>query len=123
MRRGRPPLEAETIKARIWEALLEMQRLVSRGVRPNAAAVLTAKKHWRDISKTHPAAVQMLKRNQRKFSAQLSDVLNRTGRAELLEFKRRNPRWTVMSTEFDLNKPQMDRRSVVPVRVNLSKKN
>ena len=100
-----------------------MQRLITYDSRPNAAAVLTANRHWRDISKTHSAAVQLLKRNQRKFTAQLSDVLARTARAELLEFKRQNPSWTVGSTEFDLNKPQMDRRSVVPVRVNLSKKN
>ena len=66
-----------------------MQRLVNHGSRPNAAAVLIANQHWRDISKTRSAAVQLLKRNQRKFSAQLSDVLNRTGRAKLLEFKRR----------------------------------
>jgi hypothetical protein len=122
-RRGRPLLKAETIKPKAWEALLEMQRLVSRGLRPNAAAVSIANQHWRDMSKTHTAAVQWLKRNQRKFSPRLRDVMTRTGRGELLEFKRRNPRWTVVSTEFDLNKPQMDRWSVVPVRVNLSKKN
>lgn len=124
-RRGRPPLTAEAVKEKRWNALLEMQRLVNSGSRPNAAAVLIANQHWREISKTHPAAVQWLKRNQRQFTALLSDVLNRTGRAELLEFKRRNPHWTVGSVEFDFNESERERPRwsvVVPTRVNLSKK-
>jgi hypothetical protein len=100
-----------------------MQGLVSRGTTPNAAAVSIANKHWRDISKTPSAAVQLLKRNQRIFSGELIDVLSRNGRAQLLEFKRRNPRWNVGSTQFDLNKSQRERSRLhfAPTRVNLSK--
>jgi hypothetical protein len=101
-----------------------MQGLVRRGTSPNAAAVLVANRHWVDISKTHSAAVQLLKRNQRIFSGELIDALSRNGRAQLLEFKRRHPGWTVAPAQFDLTKSQRGRWrwSVVPTRVNLNKK-
>jgi hypothetical protein len=76
-----------------------MQDLVDRGATPNAAAVTVAKKHWRDMpSKSYGGAVQWLKRYQREFGNKVSR------HKDLLEFKKRHPKWDIAFTDEDLSK-------------------
>jgi hypothetical protein len=84
-----------------WQFLEMMQALIDGGTTANDAAGTVADKHWRDIaspraSKGHYAATQWLKRNQRRFHA---DLKRRTLREQLDERNRQNPNWRPISEE------------------------
>jgi hypothetical protein len=78
---------------RLWHLLRRMQRMINNGRTPNAAAVVLAARHWRDIASPraqygYEAAVQWLKDNQRKFRREL--------RAEL---RQRRPMFRLPSSD------------------------
>jgi hypothetical protein len=88
-RRGTYPPRVE----KDWQYLVLMRQHIQGGASPNAAAVMVAGQHCQSMSsKNYNSCVAWLKRNQRRFRAQLGTLRERLEEATARR-DRENPGW------------------------------